>query len=154
MIFNINSIIIIIKSIFHIIFLFSAYIDIKEKIIAEKTLRIMLLLAILKSILENNINNIYLAVSIFVLPIFLITLFESYINKEIIGLGDIKLLFIIGIYFCDSNIDFVYNFYTKLYIISGIFAIMIKLFSKKNIEYIAFIPYIYIVFLLKDVKII
>lgn len=139
----------IIKFIFHIIFIICLIKDIKEKIVPEIYIDIMFILMIIKTIYQSNYILCYISLSIFILPIFLIMIAETYINKEIIGLGDIKLFILIAIYFSNNSIYFVYCFYTTLYIIS---AFSIVIFIKIKEKYIAFVPYMYLTFLIYDIK--
>lgn len=138
----------ILKIAFHIIFIYSVLVDIHKKIIPEKCFILLLIISIIKSLINSNFFNTYIAISIFIFPIFLILLAETYIDKEIIGLGDVKLLLTISCYFSNSNILFIYNFYTILYIISGIYILFIRKFK----GYIAFAPIIYLTFCFFEFK--
>lgn len=127
---------------FHIFFIICVYYDIKERIIPEFCFRIMLILCLFKCLISSNIIYTYQAISIFILPVFFQIFLETYIEKEIIGLGDVKILLVIALYFSNINISFVYNFYVTLYLISGIYILLFRKFK----GYIAFAPLIYITF--------
>lgn len=139
---------IILKITFHIIFIYCVFIDIKKRIIPESCFRLLLILGLIKSLIISNIFNMYLATSIFIFPIFLQMIIETYIDKEIIGLGDVKLLIAIALYFSNTQILFVYNFYTFMYVIAGVYLIIFRKFK----GYIAFAPIIYLTFCIFDIR--
>lgn len=132
----------IVDIIFHITFLYSCYMDIVRRIIPEKSFLILLFLSIIRILLTNKLLNMYLAISIFIFPIFIQMLVETYLEKEIIGLGDIKLFVTVGLFFCSTDIMFVLKFYNILYIFSAIYIVILRRIR----GYIAFAPMIYLAF--------
>ncbi len=131
---------------FHIFFILCVYYDIKKRIIPEFYFRIMLILSLIKCLINSNIIDTYHAISIFIFPVFLQIFIETYTEKEIIGLGDVKLFMVIALYFSNINISFVYNFYTTLYLLSAIYILLFRKFK----GYIAFAPLIYITFFIYE----
>ena len=135
-----------IKLLFNILFVFISYRDIKERILPESYLILMLILSLIKNFQNFNLFNLYLSMSIFTFPIFIQMLIEFYIKKEIIGLGDIKLFTILSIYFCRTDLIFVYKFYTSLYIIGAI----IVLIFRRIKGYFPFVPIIYLTYVIGE----
>lgn len=135
-----------IKLLFNILFVFISYRDIKERILPESYLILMLIVSLIKNFQNFNLFNLYLSMSIFTFPIFIQILIEFYIKKEIIGLGDIKLFTILSIYFCRTDLIFVYKFYTSLYIIGAI----IVLIFRRIKGYFPFAPIIYLTYIIGE----
>lgn len=111
--------------------------DLKTRYIEEFHLIILFFISLFKI---SNIIQSYYSISIFCFPLLIFFIIQSYINKEIIGIGDIKYLLISSIFFSINNIFFVINYYTILYSISLFFSLI---FFRKQ-KYIPFIPFIFI----------
>lgn len=73
----------------------------------------------------------------FSFPLFLILLIELHINKELIGLGDIKLMLLIGFFFGEKDYIFIHNYYLFSYFLATLYILILR---KKLKEYIPFAP--------------
>lgn len=138
---------IILNILFNLFFLVSVYEDIKKKIIPEICIISMLIIVIIKAMIYKNFSDLYYSTAIYCLPFYILIIVETYFQKELIGLGDLKLMLILGAYF--SNIDlFRLNIYYALtYTIAFIY---ILIFRPKE-KYIAFAPMLYISYLIIEI---
>lgn len=136
------------------------YIDIKKKIISDICILLLILFFSIKIFIKNSIVMGIAGMGISVLPFLILYSLEDYLKKALIGFGDIKLVGIIGgligSEYKKINLEKLFleilNYYKILYIISGIFAVIILIFmeKKKNI-YIPFAPFIILIYSLKSV---
>lgn len=123
-----------VKIFFIAILLIISYIDYKRRIIPDILLVFIFILIFFKNV---NIGNIYLSMSIHSFPLFIIWLIEEHIEKELIGLGDIKFMMVIGAYRSNTSLSTLYSYYFLIYLVS-FFSII---FFKKE-KYIPFAPMI------------
>ena len=136
------------------------YIDIKKKIISDICILLLILFFSIKIFIKNSELMGITGMGISVLPFLILYSLEDYLKKALIGFGDIKLIGIIGgligSEYKKVNLEKLFleilNYYKILYIISGIFAVIILIFmkKKKNI-YIPFAPFIILIYSLKSV---
>lgn len=131
---------------FNVFFIICVINDIRKMIIPDTCIFIMLFLTLINTCLKNDFQNFYIGISIFSFPFLILIIIEQHLNKEIIGLGDVKLMICIGAYFRSISIYFLYKFYIFMYIFAGI--IIVCFFRNKNKKYIAFAPIMYITFVL------
>ncbi|WP_068267486.1 prepilin peptidase [Caviibacter abscessus] len=129
--------------IFNILFIICVISDIRKMIIPDIFIFLMLIITIINTFLKNDFQNFYLGISIFSFPFLILLIVEQYLKKEIIGLGDVKLIICIGAYFGNVSLEFLYKFYTFMYIFSGLIVIVFF----RNKKYIAFAPMMYITFI-------
>lgn len=130
----------IIEFLFHIICIIISYIDYKSKIIPDFLLIPLLIISIIKYIFFTYTENLYISISIFCLPLFIIMIIEQQFSKELIGLGDVKYIFCLSIYFNNNNLEYLHIFYNVIIISSFI----IYLFFFKGEKYMPLAPSIYI----------
>lgn len=81
----------------------------------------------------------YVGMAIYSFPLFLIWLLEVHLDKELIGLGDIKLIILLGLYKGMVTVSYLYTYFTLVCIISLIYILIIKLIGIKD-KYIPFAP--------------
>ncbi len=127
---------IIFNLLFNLFFLISSYNDIKKREIPELCIIIMFLIVIIRLIIYKNFSETYISISIYCLPFYIILILETYLKKELIGLGDIKLMLIIGAYFSNINLYFLNLYYTLMYGLALLYIIIIRPREK----YIPFVP--------------
>ncbi|WP_067142046.1 prepilin peptidase, partial [Oceanivirga salmonicida] len=135
---------IIFKILFNLFFLISVYEDIKKKIIPEFCIILMLIIAIINAIIYKNFSILYYSISIYCLPFYIIIIIETYLQKELIGLGDLKLMLAIGAYFSNTDLYFLNLYYALTYTIA---LISVIIFQPKE-KYIPLAPMLYISYLI------
>lgn len=135
----------------YLILFYICLVDIKKKIICEKSFLFLIILGFIVSCIEKDITNFYIGICVFSMPLLILYITEDYINKELIGFGDIKLTMAIGGFLKYKMIEDVINFYFILYLISGIIAIFLVIyfkFNNKKIKYIPFAPFIVVTYII------
>lgn len=83
-------------------------------------------------------------------PLFFIWLLGMHINKELIGIGDIKLVIIIGMKIKNENIANLYHYYFITYLIGFVVSIIIIIINKDKKE-IPFAPMLCFSYILREV---
>ena len=141
---------IVIEIIKYCIFLEIVWIDIKRKIIPEKSVIILLIIGLILALQSHNLEKYYLGICVYSMPMIILYILEDYVNKTLIGFGDIKLMMGIGGLLKYTGMENVMNFYIILYSFSGIVAFLFLFLKKwKKYEYIPFAPFIvvnYVIF--------
>ena len=141
------------KSTILTILLISAFIDIKTQIIPDRFYISILLISFIFSFAEKNLENWYLGVAAFCLPLLLIYSLSDIFKKELIGFGDIKLMCSVGGFITYTGITSIIYFYELLYITAGFFCVLLILLKKpKKRVYIAFAPFIFTAVLLWEFR--
>ncbi|WP_156300551.1 prepilin peptidase [Streptobacillus canis] len=130
----------------YILLTYISYVDLKEGYIYDRDLIFLfILILILKQV---DYYSSYIGMGIFTLPFFFFWLIESYINIEIIGMGDIKLMLVFGMYFGMRDIYFLLRFYEIMYISALIYGLILRK------RYIPFAPAMCVSFILHDLRLI
>lgn len=130
----------------YILLTYISYVDLKEGYIYDRDLIFLfILILILKQV---DYYSSYIGMGIFTLPFFFFWLIESYINIEIIGMGDIKLMLVFGMYFGMRDIYFLLRFYEIMYISALIYGLILRK------RYIPFAPAMCMSFILHDLRLI
>ncbi|CAM3396336.1 prepilin peptidase [Pseudostreptobacillus hongkongensis] len=124
------------KIVLFIIFILISYYDFRYKIIPDRLLLLLLIICIFNF---KSIESMYVGMAIYSFPLFLIWLLEVHLDKELIGLGDIKLIILLGLYKGMVTVSYLYTYFTLVCIISLIYILIIKLIGKKD-KYIPFAP--------------
>ncbi len=130
-----------------LLFIYICIIDLKNKIIHEKSVFLILISGIVRGLLNGNMEGYYLGVCSYPMPLILLYIMEDYFKRELIGFGDIKLLMGIGGLLSYRNIGEIVRFYQVVYIVSGISVVILYPYFKyrgKRLEYIPFAPFIVI----------
>ena len=126
------------------------WIDLKRKIIPEKCVIILLIIGLILALQNHDLERYYLGICAYSMPMIVLYILEDYVNKTLIGFGDVKLMMGIGGLLGYFEIEKVLNFYMILYIFSGIIAFLFLFLKKwKKYEYIPFAPFIvvsYVIF--------
>ena len=132
------------------IFVRIVWVDIKRKIIPEKSVITLLVIGLILALQSHNLEKYYLGICAYSMPMIILYILEDYVNKTLIGFGDIKLMMGIGGLLKYTGMENVINFYMILYVFSGIVAFLFLFFKKwKKYEYIPFAPFIvvnYVIF--------
>lgn len=143
---------IVIEIIKYCIFLEIVWIDIKRKIIPEKSVIILLIIGLILALQSHNLEKYYLGICAYSMPMIVLYILEDYINKTLIGFGDIKLMMGIGGLLKYTGVENVMNFYIILYSFSGIVAFLFLFLKKwKKYEYIPFAPFIVINYVIFEI---
>ena len=120
-------------------------IDIRKKIIPDRGFIILVIIGLLKSMLNANIEGYFLGMCVYPMPLIILHILEDYFKKELIGFGDIKLMMGIGGNLGYKNLAEIVKFYHAVYFFAGIMAILFILYLKykgKKAEYIPFAPFL------------
>ena len=134
------------------IFLEIVWIDIKRKIIPEKSVIILLIIGLILALQSHNLEKYYLGICVYSMPMIVLYILEDYVNKTLIGFGDIKLMMGIGGLLKYTGMENVMNFYIILYSFSGIVAFLFLFLKKwKKYEYIPFAPFIVISYVIFEI---
>lgn len=129
-----------------IILLIISYFDFKTLEIENYLLIILTIL-----ILLNKELDIYSS-ALYTFPLISLLIIEEFINYEIIGFADIKLMYILGFSIKNNDIYSIISFYKLTFILAFFYSIIIKLF--RNEKYIPFAPFLsisYIFFKIKEI---
>lgn len=129
---------------FNIFFIIICYQDIKSKIIDEKYILVLFIISIIDMILKNSYYNSYISAAFLSFPFFLLSISEYYLKKEVIGLGDLKIFIILGLYLKIIDVLDVFRLILYIYSCTLVYIVIFKL--KKG--YIAFCPFIYLGFII------
>ena len=143
---------IVIEIIKYCIFLEIVWIDIKRKIIPEKSVIILLIIGLILALQSHNLEKYYLGICVYSMPMIVLYILEDYVNKTLIGFGDVKLMMGIGGLLKYTGMENVMNFYIILYSFSGIVAFLFLFLKKwKKYEYIPFAPFIVISYVIFEI---
>lgn len=127
--------------------------DVKEKIILNKSNVILLVLGITLGILEGNLWERFIGSAVYTLPFILIYGYGSDIlNKECIGVGDIKLVISLGFLLKFRTPFDVLLFMNISFIVPLIYLGGKYIFSKKLNREVAFGPFLILSYFLVAVK--
>ena len=127
-------------------------IDLKRKIIPEKSVIILLIIGLILALRNHDLERYYLGICAYSMPMIVLYILEDYVNKTLIGFGDIKLMMGIGGLLKYTGMENVMNFYIILYSFSGIVAFLFLFFKKwKKYEYIPFAPFIVISYVIFEI---
>ena len=134
------------------IFLKIVWVDIKNKIIPEKSVITLLVIGLILALQSHSLEKYYLGICAYSMPMIVLYILEDYVNKTLIGFGDIKLMMGIGGLLKYTGMENVMNFYIILYSFSGIVAFLFLFLKKwKKYEYIPFAPFIVISYVIFEI---
>ncbi|WP_369715321.1 prepilin peptidase [Leptotrichia sp. HSP-536] len=134
------------------IFVRIVWVDIKRKIIPEKSVITLLVIGLILALQSHSLEKYYLGICAYSMPMIVLYILEDYVNKTLIGFGDIKLMMGIGGLLKYTGIENVMNFYIILYSFSGIVAFLFLFLKKwKKYEYIPFAPFIVISYVIFEI---
>jgi len=134
------------------IFLKIVWVDIKNKIIPEKSVITLLVIGLILALQSHNLEKYYLGICAYSMPMIVLYILEDYVNKTLIGFGDVKLMMGIGGLLKYTGMENVINFYIILYSFSGIVAFLFLFLKKwKKYEYIPFAPFIVISYVIFEI---
>ena len=142
----VNNIIEVVK---YCIFFRIIWVDVKKRIIPEESAVILIILALITPVQNDNLEKYYFGICAYSMPMIVLYILEDYFGKMLIGFGDVKLMMGIGGLLGYFEIEKVLNFYMILYIFSGIIAFLFLFLKKwKKYEYIPFAPFIVISYII------
>ena len=134
------------------IFLKIVWVDIKNKIIPEKSVITLLVIGLMLALQSHSLEKYYLGICAYSMPMIVLYILEDYVNKTLIGFGDVKLMMGIGGLLKYTGMENVMNFYIILYSFSGIVAFLFLFLKKwKKYEYIPFAPFIVISYVIFEI---
>lgn len=134
------------------IFVRIVWVDIKRKIIPEKSVITLLVIGLILALQSHNLEKYYLGICAYSMPMIVLYILEDYVNKTLIGFGDVKLMMGIGGLLKYTEMENVINFYMILYVFSGIVAFLFLFLKKwKKYEYIPFAPFIVISYVIFEI---
>ena len=134
------------------IFVRIVWVDIKRKIIPEKSVITLLVIGLILALQSHNLEKYYLGICVYSMPMIVLYILEDYVNKTLIGFGDIKLMMGIGGLLKYTGMENVINFYIILYSFSGIVSFLFLFLKKwKKYEYIPFAPFIVISYVIFEI---
>ena len=134
------------------IFLKIVWVDIKNKIIPEKSVITLLVIGLILALQSHSLEKYYLGICAYSMPMIVLYILEDYVNKTLIGFGDVKLMMGIGGLLKYTGMENVMNFYIILYSFSGIVAFLFLFLKKwKKYEYIPFAPFIVISYVIFEI---
>ena len=112
----------------------------------------LLVIGLILALQSHNLEKYYLGICAYSMPMIVLYILEDYVNKTLIGFGDIKLMMGIGGLLKYTGIENVMNFYIILYSFSGIVAFLFLFLKKwKKYEYIPFAPFIVISYVIFEI---
>ena len=147
-----NDIVHILEIIEYMALFYICIIDIRKKIIPDRGFIILVIIGLLKSMLNTNIEGYFLGMCVYPMPLIILYILEDYFKKELIGFGDIKLMMGIGGNLGYRNLAEIVKFYHAVYFLAGIMAILFILYLKykgKKAEYIPFAPFLIMGFIVR-----
>lgn len=125
---------VIIEILFFIVLFLIAFIDLKKKIIPYSLTGLLFLFGVFRIFLfKESFENKIIGMSLF--PIFFLILYgygESIFKKEVVGFGDIKLLWTIGFYIGYRGIYELLIFYNIIFLIAPLYGFLYYKFRKKK----------------------
>ena len=151
-----HDIVHILEIIEYIALFYICIIDIRKKIIPDRGFIILVIIGLLKSMLNTNIEGYFLGMCVYPMPLIILYILEDYFKKELIGFGDIKLMMGIGGNMGYKSLAEVVKFYHVVYFLAGIMVILFLLYLKhkgKKADYIPFAPFLTIVFIMRVLNI-
>ena len=151
-----NNIVHIFEIIEYITLFYICIIDIRKKIIPDRGFIILVIIGLLKSMLNANVEEYFLGMCVYPMPLIILYILEDYFKKELIGFGDIKLMMGIGGNMRYKSLAEVVKFYHVVYFLAGITVILFLLCMKykgKKAEYIPFAPFLTIGFIMRVLNI-
>ena len=151
-----NDIVHILEIIEYITIFYICIIDIRKKIIPDRGFIILVIIGLLKSMLNANVEGYFLGMCVYPMPLIILYILEDYFKKELIGFGDIKLMMVIGGSLGYKNLAEVVKYYHVVYFLAGITVILFLLYLKhkgKKAEYIPFAPFLTIGFIMRVLNI-
>ena len=151
-----NDAVHILEIIEYIALFYICIIDIRKKIIPDRGFIILVIIGLLKSMLNTNIEGYFLGMCVYPMPLIILYILEDYFKKELIGFGDIKLMMGIGGNMGYKSLAEVVKFYHVVYFLAGIMVILFLLYLKhkgKKADYIPFAPFLTIVFIMRVLNI-
>ena len=151
-----NNAIHIFEIIEYITLFYICIIDIRKKIIPDRGFIILVIIGLLKSMLNANVEGYFLGMCVYPMPLIILYILEDYFKKELIGFGDIKLMMVIGGSLGYKNLAEVVKYYHVVYFLAGITVILFLLYLKhkgKKAEYIPFAPFLTIGFIMRVLNI-
>ena len=151
-----NDIVHILEIIEYITIFYICIIDIRKKIIHDRGFIILVIIGLLKSMLNTNIEGYFLGMCVYPMPLIILYILEDYFKKELIGFGDIKLMMGIGGNMGYKSLAEVVKFYHAVYFIAGITVILFIIYFRyrgKKAEYIPFAPFLATGFIMRVLNI-
>ena len=151
-----NNAIHIFEIIEYITLFYICIIDIRKKIIPDRGFIILVIIGLLKSMLNANVEGYFLGMCVYPMPLIILYILEDYFKKELIGFGDIKLMMGIGGNMGYKSLAEVVKYYHVVYFLAGITVILFLLYMKykgKKAEYIPFAPFLTIGFIMRVLNI-
>ncbi|CAM3175657.1 prepilin peptidase [Streptobacillus felis] len=127
----------------YLLLVYISYLDLKETYIYDRDLLILFLLIFFST--KEGMYSSYLGMGIFSIPFFILLIIEYHIKYELIGLGDVKLIIIFGIYFGYRDAYFLLSFYQVMFLSSLIYGLILRK------RYVPFAPAMCLSFVFHDV---
>ena len=140
----------------YITFFYICHTYIKKKIIPDSGFVILVITGLLKGMAKGNLEEYFLGMCVYPMPLIILYILEDYFKKELIGFGDIKLMMGIGGNMGYKSLAEVVKFYHVVYFLAGITVILFLLYMKykgKKSEYIPFAPFLATGFIMRVLNI-
>ena len=140
----------------YITFFYICMTDIKKKIIPDSGFVILIITGLLKGMAKGNLEEYFLGMCVYPMPLIILYILEDYFKKELIGFGDIKLMMGIGGTLGYGNLAEVVEYYHAVYFIGGITVILFIIYFRyrgKKAEYIPFAPFLATGFIMRVLNI-
>ena len=117
-------------------------VDIETYTIPDRFYIMLLIISFIYSSISNNLESWLLGTASYGFPLLLLYFISGIIQKEIIGFGDIKLMYAVGGVLSYSGVKNLLLFYEILYLSSGFFALFLIFIRKNSLKsYAAFAPF-------------